>query len=97
LNKLKVVVSKEEIQKKVAELAADISRDYGDKNPVLIGALKGSFVFMSDLILGQSQAGSGAQGPDKGKARTRDRGHRGQRADASFSPRLHTASKALVA
>src|SRR3972149_9442926 len=36
-------------QKKVAMLARKISRDYDVKKPVLVGVLKGSFVFLSDL------------------------------------------------
>ena len=32
------------------KLAAEISRDYQDKYPLLIGILKGSFVFMADLV-----------------------------------------------
>jgi hypoxanthine phosphoribosyltransferase len=39
-----------EIASIVKRLAAEISRDYRDKNPLLIGILKGSFVFMADLI-----------------------------------------------
>jgi len=34
----------------VRRLAAEISRDYHDKNPVLIAVLKGSFVFLADLV-----------------------------------------------
>jgi len=37
------------IQTRVAELGAEISRDYRGKEPVLIGVLKGSLVFMADL------------------------------------------------
>lgn len=50
MNKLKVLITREEIERKVAELADELRRDYQDKHPLLIGALKGSFVFMSDLI-----------------------------------------------
>jgi hypoxanthine phosphoribosyltransferase len=50
LEKLKVIISRDEIAKKVVELAAEIRKDYKEKNPLLIGILKGSFVFMSDLI-----------------------------------------------
>lgn len=50
MTKLEVLISKEQIDKRVGELAADIRRDYADKDPLLIGALKGSFVFMSDLM-----------------------------------------------
>lgn len=31
-------------------MAAEITKDYHDKHPVLIGVLKGSFMFMADLI-----------------------------------------------
>ena len=50
MNKLKVLITKEEIERKVAELADELRRDYQDKHPLLIGGLIGSFVFMSDLI-----------------------------------------------
>ena len=50
MDKLKVIITREEIAKRIAELAAEIRRDYKDKNPLLIGVLKGSFVFLSDLM-----------------------------------------------
>jgi hypoxanthine phosphoribosyltransferase len=50
LDKPKVIIPKEKIAKRIDELAAEIRRDYKGKNPLLIGILKGSFVFMSDLI-----------------------------------------------
>ena len=50
MDKTKIIITREVIAKRVAELAAELSRDYKDKNPILIGVLKGSFVFMSDLI-----------------------------------------------
>lgn len=50
MNKLKVLITKEEIEKKVADLTDELRGDYKEKYPLLIGALKGSFVFMSDLI-----------------------------------------------
>jgi len=50
LSHLTVLITKEEIEKKVTELAAEIRGDYRGKNPLLIGILKGSFVFMSDLV-----------------------------------------------
>jgi hypoxanthine phosphoribosyltransferase len=50
LDKPRVLIPREEIEKKVAELAEELRRDYQDKHPILIGILKGSFVFMSDLI-----------------------------------------------
>ena len=50
MDKPKVIITREEIAEKVAELAAEIRKDYRGKNPLLIGILKGSFVFMSDLV-----------------------------------------------
>ncbi|AIQ54422.1 MULTISPECIES: hypoxanthine phosphoribosyltransferase [Paenibacillus] len=46
----KVLVSKAELESKVRELGAVISRDYEGKELVLIGILKGAAVFMSDLM-----------------------------------------------
>ena len=48
--KFVLFLSEEEIQKKVKELAAQITKDYSEKFPVFIGILNGSFIFMSDLI-----------------------------------------------
>lgn len=45
-----VLLSKEELAHKVAELGVRISSDYKDKNLLLVGILKGSVVFMSDLM-----------------------------------------------
>lgn len=45
-----VLYSQEEIKKRVQELATDISRDYEGKELIVIGILKGAFVFMADLI-----------------------------------------------
>lgn len=42
--------TEEQIQKRVKELAAQISEDYKNRQPVFIGVLNGSFLFMSDLI-----------------------------------------------
>lgn len=46
----KLVISKEQIQEKVAELAAQISKDYAGTEPVLIGVLNGAFIFLADLV-----------------------------------------------
>ena len=45
-----VLVPRAEIASVVGRLAEQISRDYKDKNPLLVGILKGSFVFMADLV-----------------------------------------------
>jgi hypoxanthine phosphoribosyltransferase len=48
--KLSVLFTAEEIAAAVKRLAAEIKRDYSDKNPILIAVLKGSFVFLADLV-----------------------------------------------
>jgi len=48
--KLKVLIKEKEIKKRVKEIAEEIKKDYKDKNPLLIGILKGGVVFLSDLI-----------------------------------------------
>ena len=45
-----VLVSEEELKAKVAELGARISKDYAGTNLVLVSILKGSVVFMADLM-----------------------------------------------
>lgn len=45
-----LLISKEQIQKTLASLAAQINRDYEGKSLILIGVLKGAFVFMADLM-----------------------------------------------
>lgn len=47
--KLKVLVSKEQLEEKTAELAQRITQDYQGKELVLVGVLKGGFVFLADL------------------------------------------------
>ncbi len=46
----RVLLSRQEIEERVSKLAAEISRDYRDKHPLVIGILKGSFVFLADLV-----------------------------------------------
>lgn len=46
----KVLFSKEQIKEIVSRLGAEISNDYKDKNLLLVGILKGSVVFMADLM-----------------------------------------------
>lgn len=45
----RILYTQEEIQTRIAELGAEISRDYAGLNPVLIGVLRGVFMFMADL------------------------------------------------
>ena len=44
-----IVVSEEQIRTRVAELGAQIAADYAGRTPLLVGVLKGAFVFMADL------------------------------------------------
>ena len=44
------ILNEDEIEKMVADIAQKISDDYKNSELVLIGVLKGAFVFMSDLI-----------------------------------------------
>lgn len=44
-----VVVSADKIRDRIAELARDIDADYREREPLLIGVLKGAAMFMSDL------------------------------------------------
>lgn len=49
---VRVMISAEEIEEKVKELASQINNDYKDaKTPlVLVGVLKGSFIYLADLV-----------------------------------------------
>jgi hypoxanthine phosphoribosyltransferase len=47
---LKLLFSKKEIAEQVARLAQEISADHANKKVVLIGVLKGAFVFLADLV-----------------------------------------------
>jgi len=48
-DQLKVILTREEIDEKVAELGKKISDDYAGKDLVLIGVLRGSIYFLVDL------------------------------------------------
>ena len=48
--RLRVLITREEIETAVKRLAVEIRGDYREKHPLLIGILKGSFMFMADLI-----------------------------------------------
>jgi len=45
-----ILFRREEIEATVKRLAAEIKQDYQGKHPLLLGILKGSFMFMADLI-----------------------------------------------
>ena len=44
-----VVVTAEQIRERITELGAQITADYADRAPLLVGILKGAFMFMADL------------------------------------------------
>ncbi len=48
--KPRILFTRQEIEAAVKKLAAEIRRDYQGKCPLLIGVLKGSFMFMADLV-----------------------------------------------
>lgn len=48
--KIKVLISKKEIENKVCEIAGRIDRDYKNKNLLVVSVLSGSVVFCSDII-----------------------------------------------
>ncbi len=47
---MKRILTRRQIRNTVVKLAERIRTDYGDKHPVLVGILKGAFVFLADLI-----------------------------------------------
>ena len=46
----KILISQEQIQEKISQLAQEVSRDYAGKDPVFIGVMKGVLVFMGDFL-----------------------------------------------
>jgi len=48
--KFRLLISKEQIEERIRQLGKQISDDYRDKNPIMIGVLNGGFIFMADLI-----------------------------------------------
>jgi len=48
--KTKLLLSSDEIFKRVSELGREITLDYKDKDLVMIGVLKGGFIFLADLV-----------------------------------------------
>lgn len=46
----KLIISREAIAARVQELAARISRDYAGQDLVMVGILKGAFIFLADLV-----------------------------------------------
>jgi len=49
MTELKVLLTREQIQKRVAELGAEITRDFAGQPIIFVGVLKGSAIFLADL------------------------------------------------
>ena len=47
---LEPLFTAEQIQARISEMGAEIARDYADRNPLLVGVLKGACIFLSDLV-----------------------------------------------
>lgn len=46
----KILLTEEQIQTRIRELGAVLTAEYADKNPVIVGVLKGVVVFYADMI-----------------------------------------------
>jgi hypoxanthine phosphoribosyltransferase len=44
-----LVIGEDELQNRIAQLGKELTADYAGRPPLLVGVLKGAFVFMSDL------------------------------------------------
>lgn len=45
-----VLITEDELQARIRELGTEISRDYAEKNPILICILRGGVMFLTDLV-----------------------------------------------
>lgn len=50
MEQLEVLLTEKQLQAKVAELAAQINRDYEEKELLVVGILRGAFIFLADLV-----------------------------------------------
>jgi len=46
----KILLTEEQIQAKIKELGAILTEEYADKNPIIVGVLKGVAIFYADMI-----------------------------------------------
>jgi len=51
---IEILLTKADIDRRVRELAGEISGDYAGREILIVGVLKGAFIFMADLIRGLS-------------------------------------------
>jgi len=45
-----ILLSEEQIKNRIAELGAELTKEYADKNPLIVGVLKGVVVFYADMV-----------------------------------------------
>ena len=50
LEQVDILYDREQVMARVKELAQEITKDYADKNLLVVGILKGAFIFMADLV-----------------------------------------------
>jgi len=46
----RILFTREQLESRVKELGKQITKDYEGKSPIFVGVLKGSFIFMADLV-----------------------------------------------
>ncbi len=47
---MEIILKEKDIKKRVKEIARELKKEYEGKNPIIIGVLKGAFIFLADLI-----------------------------------------------
>ena len=47
---MNILIEENTIKEKIKKIGAQINHDYANKNPVMVGILKGAFVFLADLL-----------------------------------------------
>lgn len=47
--KIRVLIDEKKLRSRIKELGREITRDYKDKNPVLVSILRGAFIFLADI------------------------------------------------
>ncbi len=50
MSNLNILITSEQIEEKIAELAIWIREDYRDRDPIIVGVLTGSFIFLADIV-----------------------------------------------
>jgi hypoxanthine phosphoribosyltransferase len=45
-----ILLSEEQIQQRILELAATLSQEYADKDPIFVGVMKGVVMFFADMV-----------------------------------------------